>query len=464
MLLTFAIFLLSGCATYRAMPLTAKAVDADLEAPTAEELHVRAASITHPVLEPVDLDTSDGLSPDEAAVLAVILNPELRAERDRRGVAGAEVLKAGILPNPRLSYSLEVPVGGTKPDTVNAYGFGLGWDTGALVTRGARLAAAKSRLKSVERDIAWKEWQVAEKAKLGLYLYAIAGKRVAVATRREETSRKIYALTKRAVTLGIKTSPELTCASAALEEGRAALIKAQSDLEARRLGLNLTIGLPIETPVTPEKTLEPGVFRSVPDVKSLAEGIEGRRLDIMALGLGYRSEEARLRAAILSQFPSIKIGPIGAKDTDGVKTAGGLLEVEFPIFDRNQGNIALERATRKRLFDEYAARVFEARSEVARLHAGLSSLEKRIEREKALIRGLEERRGDYGLAMKGGALDAIDYYGFLAALEERRLRLIDMEEEAAVEAVALETASGRYIFRRDRKKRGSPHGTKKRRR
>jgi len=459
MLLILVLF--SGCAAYRAMPLTAKAVEAGLEVPAEEELRVRAASLGHPILKPVDLDISDGVSPDEAAVLAVIINPRLRAERDRKGVAGAEVLKAGILPNPRLSYSFELPVGGTKPNTVNAYGLGLGWDIRALVSREAKLSAARSRLESVALEIAWKEWQVAEKAKLGLYLYAIARERAALATEREKTERNIYALTKRAVRLGVKTSPELMRTRSALEEARSSLIKARADLEEKRLGLNSKIGLPAKTSITPEKTSDLWEFKAMPPAGSLVEGIEDRRLDIRALGLGYKSQEARLRAAVLVQFPPITIGPRVARDTDGLKTAGGLLDVEIPLFDRNQGTIALERATRKRLFDEYIARIFEARSEVTRLSAELASTASRIEQTRAVIKKMKDLDSDLEKAMKSGALDALDYYRFLTSLESKRLVLLDLEEEMAIEAVSLETASGRYVFSKDEMKMQHSKITKK---
>ncbi len=461
LIFVLAALLLGGCATYRAMPITGKAVEENLSPPGKTELRLRAASITHPVLESVDLDTSDGLSPDEAAVLAVILNPALRAERDRKGIAGAETIRAGILPNPRLSYSFEIPVGGIKPDTINAYGLGLGWDIGALVTREAKLDAARAQFRSVELDIAWKEWQVAEKAKLGLYLYAIARQRAVAVAEREKRLSKIYALTKRAVGLGVNTSQDLARARFALEEVRSFLIKARADLEAKRLGLNLAIGLPGETRITPEMSLDTGVFSVMPAVEALMKGIEDNRLDIKALRLGYKSEEARLRAAILSQFPSIKIGPIGAKDTDGVKTAGGLLDVEVPLFNRNQGRIALERATRKRLFDEYIARLFEARIEVARLAAELTSMVSRIEEARGAVKNMEDRAALYEKALKSGAFGALDYYRFLSDLDSRRLQMLDLKEEAALEAVSLETASGRYIFRKSKNAGQSPDRTKK---
>ena len=60
---------------------------------------------------PLRLDASDGFSPDELSLLAVLLNPELRGERDRRELASAQVLQARLLPNPQLGFGSGIPHG-----------------------------------------------------------------------------------------------------------------------------------------------------------------------------------------------------------------------------------------------------------------------------------------------------------------------------------------------------------------
>jgi len=441
-----ALLLLSGCATFKSMPLTEKAVEESLSIPKTSELRLKAATISHPILEPVTLDTSDGLSPDEAAVLAVILNPGLRAERDRKGIAGAETIKAGILPNPRLSYSFEIPVAGTKPDTVNAYGLGLGWDIKALITRQARLGAARAESAKVELEVAWQEWQVAMRAKLDLYRLIIAKERAVLEARHLEILEKIYALTEKGVRLGVKTSEDLSLAHSSLAEGRVALIKARGAVTAERLRLNRLIGLPSDTRTVPEKAVNMPLFSKVPTLPELTNGLDNRRLDIRALSLGYKSQEARLRAAILSQFPSINIGAIAAKDTDSVKTTGGLLGIDIPIFNRNQGAIAIEQATRKKLFDEYTARIFEARAEIARLLNDFTSIRQREAKIDKSARDMEGHLGAYKQSVEDGVFNAIDYYGRQLRLEARRFQGLGLKEQEVKTAIALEMASGRYIF------------------
>ena len=75
--------LLPGCSHYQPEALTEQAVELQLETPAAQQLSVQAAQIKHPLLKPIPFNIQDGLSPDEAAVLAVLRNPELRAARDQ---------------------------------------------------------------------------------------------------------------------------------------------------------------------------------------------------------------------------------------------------------------------------------------------------------------------------------------------------------------------------------------------
>ena len=65
------------------------------------------------------IDGRDGFTPDELAVMAVIVSPGLRALRDQRGVAQAQVLQAGLLPNPQLGYTFDQQHGNHDPTLVN---------------------------------------------------------------------------------------------------------------------------------------------------------------------------------------------------------------------------------------------------------------------------------------------------------------------------------------------------------
>ena len=65
---------LLGCSHYQPKPLTDEAIQQQLQTPTVQQLTLQAAQIKHPLLKPVTFNLQDGLSPDEAAILAALLN------------------------------------------------------------------------------------------------------------------------------------------------------------------------------------------------------------------------------------------------------------------------------------------------------------------------------------------------------------------------------------------------------
>src|SRR5207249_6926162 len=96
-------------------------------------------------------------------------NPALRSIRDRRGLAAAQLIQAGILPNPVVSYARDYVTGGNTVGTTNAYTFSAGWEFSALIPLLPKQTAAKKNLRSVDLDVAWQEWQVAMNARVAVY-------------------------------------------------------------------------------------------------------------------------------------------------------------------------------------------------------------------------------------------------------------------------------------------------------
>jgi outer membrane protein TolC len=84
------------------------------------------------------------------------------------------------------------------------------------------------------------------------------------------------------------------------------------------------------------------------------------RPDLAALRFGYVAQEARVRGAILSQFAPLSIGVDASRDSSKVVNVGPSVALDLPLFDRQQGKIAIAKATRQQLHDEYTARINEA--------------------------------------------------------------------------------------------------------
>ncbi len=325
-----ALIVLSGCTLYHQKPINDVAVEQNLAPPNLEAIRVQAREIKHPILKPIDFGKGDGLSPQKAAVLAVLANPTLRAARDRRGVAAAQLLQAGILPNPGLSASLDIPTGGDTQGTVNAYALGLTYEVIPLITRGAQVDAARAQAAAIDLDIAWQEWQTAEAAKLHVYNLVVLERQLRTARNEEKDLEDNLKVVKRALDLGDLTVVDMAAAQTALQRARALVLVIEQQREQERLLLNQSVGFPPDQRIALQRDIEPPSPESLPPVAEMTQGLEERRLDLLALKMGYQSQEARLRAAVLAQFPRLAIGASRARDTSNVVTTGFGISVDVP--------------------------------------------------------------------------------------------------------------------------------------
>jgi outer membrane protein TolC len=443
-LLLFLLLTFSGCATYHPMPLNKSAVDKALAPPALESIPIKAQEIHHPLLRSVNFDLRDGLSPDEAAILAVIANPRLRAVRDQKGLAQAQLLQAGILPNPQITYSLDVPMAGATQGTVKGYGLGLNYDIVALLTHAAKVGAAVNHAAAVDLEVAWQEWQVAQAARLHVFRLAILNRQLAVAREEEKALQENVSTLKRALEKGYVTIISLSAAQATMQKVRTQILTIAQQQKDERLALNEALGLPPEqqVPLAAPASITSG---PLPTLKQLTQGLEERRLDLLALKMGYQSQEERLRAAIIAQIPKINIGFTHASDTTHVITTGFAVAIDLPIFDRNQGNVAIERATRQQLFDEYTSRLFTARADIARLLTDMSSIRQQIKSVDQSIATQKNLVQVYHRALLEGNADALTYYNARDQLISQTLDLLTLKRNLADQAVALEIASATYL-------------------
>lgn len=434
-----------GCIAYTEKPLTVAAVAERLAEPDMAALRVDARQIKHPILRPVEIEEEKGLTPDEAAVLAVLMNPKLRAERDKKAVSAAQLYQAGILPNPQFSGSLDFPVAGKTTGTVGAYGLSLDYDVASLITRAAEIKAARLHSSSVALDVAWQEWQVAEAAKLHTYRLYLLQRQLEVGRSEERGLRENFDAVKKAVDLGEMTIIDLSAAQASLEKVHLSVLGIEQNLEQERISLLNSIGFEPQRPIRLRQEIELPGISAIPPLKDLLDGIRHRRLDLLALEIGYKSQEERLRAAVLGQFPKIGIGTSRARDTGDVVAQGLSVTISLPFFDRNQGQIAIERATREQLFEEYVSRLYEAQSDVAKLRADIESISRQIKATEAYLPTLEELVGTYYTALLQGNADVLTYYNARDELIATRISLLSLQLQFIDQFVTLEIAAGEYL-------------------
>jgi outer membrane protein TolC len=219
----------------------------------------------------------------------------------------------------------------------------------------------------------------------------------------------------------------------------------EQERDRQRLELKKAVGVLPETDLPIEQGLALPSDLPLPSEGELVADLENRRLDLVGLRQGYQSQEQTVRAAVLAQFPKVVLGFSRGSDTTNVHTAGFGITIDLPIFDRNQGNIAIETATRQKLFDEYAARVFEARSDIATAVADIRSLNRQIAAAEAALPVLQHLVDIAREALDQGAADVLGYFQAKTNLNQKSLQIIKLKQQLVDSRIALELASGRYL-------------------
>ncbi|MGE5669580.1 MAG: TolC family protein [Betaproteobacteria bacterium] len=425
--------MLTGCSSYQPLPL-----DTDALAPgNPADIRIDVSAMPLPQLRHHKFDPSDGLDMTEVAMLAVANNPGLKLARDERGVAHAQAFAAGLLPDPVLDLAGGFPFNG--PDVESAFRLGLAYDLRSLLTHSEATQAAAASARQIDLDLLWKEWQVVSRART-LFIRATYQRQALVLLAQEhELLAQRHAAMVDAHRSGDIALSVLSADLVALQ----AVERRINDLQRRRaatdqdldslLGLSPRaaldlVGSPKIAPVS-----EAAVDRD------LAE-LPRRRPDLLALAAGYQSEDARYRKAILEQFPAVDVGFVRARDTGGTNTLGFDVSMTLPIFNRNQGNIAIERATRQRLHDEYAIRVLRARADVERILRDQRLLQARRHGIDAGIALATRMRDAARAARTRGDLSGSGYTQVETAWIDDRLSLLAvdramLEQQAALQAL-----------------------------
>jgi outer membrane protein TolC len=424
---------LAGCATYSPAPLPEKV---DL----AERLPIDAAP-------PLDMN--------QIATIAVINNPDLRSARFKAGVADAQAFQAGILPNPQLASELIFPTnqavmpGSDAPDPGTGYSFGLTYDIQALITQGAKVASANAARDQGRLGVLWQEWQTVSQARTLYVQGASAAEKRALYSAAEERYAAQSARSARALQAGDITFDAAGTDLAALLDARSQLRGAERMQSQTGYNIRALLGVAQNVDVT----LRPLGAPDIPD-RAVVEAALGRvaelRPDLRALRAGYESQEQSLREAVLAQFPSLSLGLTRLSDTPGDRSDQGNTvhalsfgaTLNLPLFDHNQGNIAIQKATRAQLLAEYQARLDQTTSDAWRIWGEMQELNTAIQDVDARLPELRTAAENAERAYMAGDLPALTTVTLQSAVLTREAELSDLKQSLWSDAIALSSVLG----------------------
>jgi outer membrane protein, heavy metal efflux system len=425
----------AGCATYSPQPLGEGQGVRDVS-----QLSASTADMPVPALRTHRFDPSQGMDSTDVAILAIANNPDLKVLRDQLGIARAQSFAAGLLPDPQIAISQDF-LAHKQPGFTSAYNYGISEDISSLLTRSTRVAAAKSQADQVNLDLLWAEWQTIAQARL------LFNQVVSLRAQQQQLAAEQAALApmdvhvRKALQQGNLTYDGASAGLNAYADASKRLSDSTIQLHQAEHDLRLLLGL------APDASLhligEP--FRISPtqeQVQAALASLPQRRPDLLALQAGYEAQEATLRGAIRAQFPALNLGVDRQRDTSDIVTNGFTLGLTLPLFDRNRGNIAIEKATRQQLKDDYENRVLTTRSDIQQLTADLETLSRQRDQLQAQSTRLDEARSAAETAWKKGLLDWPTYLSIRANALSADMDFIAARDQQSQQAIALETLLG----------------------
>ena len=427
--------LLAGCASYTTAPLASTA--SALAPPDIAIISADAAKIDRPYLRPQPIDWTQPLTPNALAIVAVLENPDLKAQRAKVGVTDAQAFAARLLPDPTVQANYDKLLAG--PDMFDAFGGQLALDLNQLRTARVTRQGNEASRNQVRLDLAWAEWQTVGQARLqGVRILALT-RQFAIAGASAASAESLFERASRAGARGDLSGADVDTRRQAALDAASKARTAENDLVTARGELNKLLGLPPETVLRLAPPTEPTI---PPAAAVLVAQSLDRRLDLQALRAGYDAAEADVHKAILDQFPNLSLTLVSARDTSDNRTIGPAIGFTLPLWNRNRGGIATATATRAQLRAEYEARLFQTRAEIVAAVQGLETVRRQqaeLATQMPAMRRMAEgsiaaaRRGDIAPATAATAEQA---------LRDRELTFSQLDQQIAEQTIALELLSG----------------------
>ena len=431
--------ILGGCATVDPTPDYKWARD-EVAVATGEETLFQPGE-EQQVAERVAELLDGGITAQEAVQVSLLNNGELQALLYEIGVRRADAVQAGLLSNPSLGALVRFPLG----DGSTATEVGLVQNVIELWHLSPRKRLAQSQLEQTVLEVAHTAAGLAAQAKTAYFRASAAAAGLAAAEENHDTARVFLELTLERQGAGAATQVDVNAARSEFLEQEALVREARFAVFNAKKELSLVLGVagqPLDLELSDAITEVPEW--SV-DLVQLLEAANGSRLDLRAAA---KTVETTSNALVLEQrylFRNVSAG-LELESEGGDTQLGPSIELELPIFDQNQAQIAkaeYRHAQAQRRLEALNVRVDQQVRGAFELHSFAAGTARLYQDQILPLRlsSLELARQSFA-AGKTGFLSVLEAQGRL--LSARR-EYVERLEAVAVSIPALEAACGRPL-------------------
>jgi outer membrane protein TolC len=351
------VILFSGCATYKAAPLSPSHAERNFEARSLlkAELcdYLRANSGAR-------LSSCHPRRWDLAALtlVAFFYSPDLAVAQAKLDVARTAIITAGQRPNP--SFGLGPAYTASAAPSFAPWAIGaaeLNFPIETAGKRGYRIAQAERLADAAALGVSETAWRVRSAVRTALLNHLLAQQEYDLAGAYESASESTAQLLQERVSAGAASAPELNFALANLAAARLKAAQAQSRVPDTLNTLAAALGVPADALqgikfAWPD--LEHPAYEASLTPARVRELALPNRMDLRRTLTEYAAADEALKLEIARQYPDINLG--GGYSWEVGENIFQLLPViTLPLMNQNQGPIAEARTKRTQVAAEFTA-------------------------------------------------------------------------------------------------------------
>ncbi|WNB74107.1 TolC family protein [Methylomonas koyamae] len=299
---------------------------------------------------PANVTLDDGLSEDELVSLALWNNAAFRATLADLGLFRADLVQAGMLPNP--TFSMLVPWGAKPLELTVRYPLEVFW------LRPRRVELAKLDVEQTAQRLVQTGLDLIRDVRIAHAELSLAKRRAELAESAVKLSQAIAELTQARFRAGDASELEVTNAKVDALQALEQKGRLQHDCQIVGERLRHLVGLSLEQwpeNIGAETLADDDRF----DTEKLVEQALLARPDLRAAEINVEAAGERIglaRAEIFNITTSLN-----AKQINGPLLAGPSLDLTLPIVNQNQGGVAQAQAR----FDKAARQYVSTRQRIA---------------------------------------------------------------------------------------------------
>ncbi len=428
---------LAGCASTSPRPDAAEVAKLVGERGGRAPPWDREAPFDARVDERVKALVASPLTPDAAVEIALLRSPSLRATYEELGIAQADLVQAGLLPNPGVGVGVGFPIAGSQHLAVQG---SVAEDFLGIFLIPLKRRFAKAELARAENLVGHAVQDLDADVRAAYVRYQVAKQLEKLRQTILDAEGASAELARRQFAAGNISELDLASRRALYEDARLASVRAREQVLAARETLNRRMGL--WGPETGWKIDE--ALPALPVADPLMAHVEAlaiaKRLDLAAARA--RTDELGAAWSLASGMrwtASVDLGGTYEQDTEGNHAAGPSLHLELPLFDQHQAELARlsarlrqAEALQAELAVGIRSDVREARTRVIAARAVVEHLRDTVLPLRARVVALSQQQyngmllGVYGLVLaKQSEIES--WRDYLDAIADYWLARIDLE-------------------------------------